>query len=255
MKDTYMNLYTKLTKLQWLLQRGHMQNQAEHGPMGDSSRGQGRVLAMLKLQPEITTKDLSYLLGIRQQSLNELLNKLEKGGYVARVPSESDRRVMIVTLTDKGKSEEPPKADFSNIFGCLTEEEQATFSEYLDRMIAALEQQLGVEENDEMYQWMNAARERMDPDKFERLIAMHGGFRHPRGGSRQRDDDCFRHGPHDRGPHGKGPHNHGPHGRGRGAAPKDMPGSERFDPDYDGPLPDERADDPISSTPQDAEKE
>lgn len=48
--------------------------------------------------------DLSYLLGIRQQSLN----KLEKSGYVERRPSEADRRVMVVHLTEKGKTIQQP---------------------------------------------------------------------------------------------------------------------------------------------------
>ncbi len=52
--------------------------------------------------------DLSYLLGIRQQSLNEPLNKLEKSGYVERRPSEEDRRVMVVHLTEKERTIQLP---------------------------------------------------------------------------------------------------------------------------------------------------
>lgn len=59
MEDRYTELYEKLSKLQWLLQRHHLQNHAEHVPMADPTRGQGRVLAMLKMQSEISTKDLS----------------------------------------------------------------------------------------------------------------------------------------------------------------------------------------------------
>ena len=94
MDDLYTGIYEKLSTLQWLMKRRQMFSQAEAGPFADATRGQGRVLAMLKIQPEIATKDLSYLLGIRQQSLNELLNKLEKSGYVERRPSEADKRVM-----------------------------------------------------------------------------------------------------------------------------------------------------------------
>ena len=42
--------------------------------------------AMLRLKSKITAKDLSYILGIRQQSLNETLQKLEKEGYIVRTP-------------------------------------------------------------------------------------------------------------------------------------------------------------------------
>lgn len=174
MENTYTELYEKLARLQWLLHRAHIQTHTARGPMGDPTRGQGRVLTMLKLQPEISTKDLSYLLGIRQQSLNELLNKLEKAGYVTRTPSDEDRRVMLVKLTEKGKSEQQEKADFSDIFDCLSAEEQTNFSNYLDRIIAALEEQFGDEPDKDMYDWMSNARERLG-DKFEQLMAMRGG--------------------------------------------------------------------------------
>ena len=76
MSDIYFDIYEKLSTLQWLMKRHQMFCQAESGPFADTTRGQGRILAMLKIQPEIATKELAYLLGIRQQSLNELLNKL-----------------------------------------------------------------------------------------------------------------------------------------------------------------------------------
>jgi DNA-binding MarR family transcriptional regulator len=126
---------------------------------------------MLKMQSEITTKDLSYLLGIRQQSLNELLNKLEKGGYVTRVPLQADKRVMVVQLTEKGKNEQYLETDFSNIFGCLSKDEQIMFGEYLDRVISALEIQLPIEEED-VSNWMQTARSRMGDGRFERMMSM-----------------------------------------------------------------------------------
>lgn len=70
--------YEKLSTLQWQMKRCQVFSRAKSGSFADSTRGKGRILAMLKIQPKITTKDLSYLLGIWQQSLNELLNKLKK---------------------------------------------------------------------------------------------------------------------------------------------------------------------------------
>lgn len=174
--DTYTDLYEKLMRLRWLLQRQRMQGYAGHGPCADPTRGQGRVLAMLKLQPEISTKDLSYLLGIRQQSLNELLNKMEKSDYVERIASEADRRVMMVRLTEKGRSEKQAGAEVPGIFDCLSPEEQEVFGGYLDRIIAALEEQVGAEpDNEEWEGWIQAARSRMGEEQFERLMAMRCG--------------------------------------------------------------------------------
>ncbi len=228
MEHKFTELFEKLSTLQWLLQRHHLQKHAEHGPMADPTRGQGRVLAMLKMQSEISTKDLSYLLGIRIQSLNELLNKLEKGGYITRIPSEADRRVMLVQLTEKGKNEQQPRPDFENIFNCLSEEEQTMFGEYLDRVIAALEAQLGDYEDDERLAWMHSARERMGNERFETMF-MRGG-RHAFG----RGEDFYgrQHGRHGNA-HGAGRfepgcddprlHGHGPDFFGKGAGSRPAP--------------------------------
>nr|WP_288753248.1 MarR family transcriptional regulator [uncultured Anaerostipes sp.] len=54
----------------------------------------------------MATKDMAYLLGMKQQSLNELLKKFEKNGYVKRKPSKEDKRVMIVCLTEEGEKVE-----------------------------------------------------------------------------------------------------------------------------------------------------
>lgn len=94
-------LYDKLTRLQWLLHKQQIKTHTMGGPMADTSRGQGRILAVLKMKDGISTKDLSYLLGIRTSSLNELLAKLEKSGYITREPSKKDKRVMLIYLTDR----------------------------------------------------------------------------------------------------------------------------------------------------------
>lgn len=204
MDDIYTAIYEKLSTLQWLMKRRQMFSQAESGTFADSTRGQGRILAMLKIQPEIATKDLAYLLGIRQQSLNELLNKLEKNGYVERKPSEKDRRVMVVHLTEKGKEAQEPETNYQEFLGCLSAEELQQFGEYLDRIIAAFRTGAG-EDEDTMADWMDKARERMGDEHFEQLMSM-----------RERAFGSF----------------------GRGAKPDNIPGAERFSPDYDGPVPD-----------------
>ena len=139
MDDEYITIYEKLTNLSGLIKRYQMFKQSNFGPFADSMRGQGRILAMLKIQPEIKIKDLSYLLGIRQQSLSELLNKLEKGGYIERKISNEDKRVVIINLTEKGKNVESPETSYHEFFDCLTSEELKQFEEYLDRIIVAFD--------------------------------------------------------------------------------------------------------------------
>ena len=205
MNDIYLDVYEKLSTLQWLMKRHQMFCQAESGPFADTTRGQGRILAMLKIQPEIATKELAYLLGIRQQSLNELLNKLEKNGYVERKPSENDKRVMIVHLTEKGQQLQQPETDYQKIFDCLLPEELQQLSQYLDRIIEAFQSQTGnASAENEWIDRMSKARERMGDEHFEQLMSMRErAFGHMR-------------------------------------PPKDIPGAERFSENYTGPAPERR---------------
>ncbi len=140
-------LIDQFVRASMLLKRFRQMNMRRSSPIADPNRGQGRVLALLSLQPEISQKDLAYLLGIRNQSLSELLSKMEKAGYVTKEPSEADKRVMNVRLTDEGReaasqSQEQQK-DFSDIFDCLDEEEQQNLSDYLSRLILELENEVG----------------------------------------------------------------------------------------------------------------
>ena len=125
------------------------------GSFSDPHRGQGRVLALLKMQPEISQKDIAFLLDMKNQSLSELLTKLEKSGFITRMQSEADRRVMKIKLTKEGKNAaqqaEQDKQDCSQIFDCLGEDERKNLSEYLARIIAELEKQMGGEPDAEAW--------------------------------------------------------------------------------------------------------
>ncbi|MDR1413222.1 MAG: MarR family transcriptional regulator [Actinomycetes bacterium] len=143
MDDVTVDLYEKLAYLQRLLQVRKLRTHRAAGVTADPTRGQGRVLALLKLQPEITSRDLAYLLGIRPASLNELLGKLEKGGFITRRPDQNDRRLVMVQLTDKGRAQEQDRPDEDSLFAPLSDAEQQTLGGYLDRMIAALEDEMG----------------------------------------------------------------------------------------------------------------
>ena len=172
----YSDLYEKTARLQWLLQKHQAQRYAELGAMSDPARGQGRILSLLKMQDAVSTKDLSSILGIRVSSLNEMLAKLEKNGYIQREQSEDDRRVMVVKLTDKGRKSEQSKPDFANMFSCLSEEEQLVFGQFLDRIIAALEEEAG-DSFDFISAKMDAFREKFGDEMFEMMKKkwMHGG--------------------------------------------------------------------------------
>ena len=144
MSEREMNdLLEKLHRVESLMHRYQAFSMRAYGPQGTPHRGQGRVLALLKLQPEISQKDLAYLLGMRQQSVSELLAKLGQKGYITRTPSPDDRRTTIVKLTEEGKAAAEQTGQsgpgMEKIFASLSDEEQANLSDYLDRLAEALE--------------------------------------------------------------------------------------------------------------------
>jgi DNA-binding MarR family transcriptional regulator len=175
-----------LRRLSWLLQRqDRMRGFSRPDPVADPSQGQGRILAMLKLRDGVSTKDLSYLLGIRTSSLNEALAKLEKAGLARREASQADRRVMLVKLTKKGRNAEQREVVSPDVYSCLTAQEQADLCAYLDRVIAALERELGPD-SPEAFERMMDARERLGMARFDRAGDRGGGGRGWPGGDLRR---------------------------------------------------------------------
>jgi DNA-binding MarR family transcriptional regulator len=134
---------SQLVEMGRYLHRLHRRGTA---PWGDPRHGQGRVLAILKLKPEISQRELSYLLDMSKQGLAELLAKLENRGLITREPSPTDRRVMMVRLTADGRdaSNELGRRDAVavSVLADFTDDEAAQLSIYLDRIIGHLSEQI-----------------------------------------------------------------------------------------------------------------
>lgn len=220
------DLFAKFARIGELMHRQRHWNHRAHGPAGDPHRGQGRVMALLKMQPEISQKELSYLLDIRPQSLGELLAKLERGGYIERSPSASDRRGMDIKLTEAGLAAAEQSAAAEESFTSLSREEQAALGGYLDKIIAELEQSQGARRADSGCDCGGPHEHRHEhgeehgrPHGKECRARHHHGMAHGHGGHgreegcgmREHGEDGFDARPHPRHGHG-GPR----HGRGCG---------------------------------------
>jgi DNA-binding MarR family transcriptional regulator len=189
-------------------------------PWRDPRHGQGRVLALLKIKPEMTQRELTYLMGMSRQSIAELLRKLENQGLVERQPSAEDRRTVIVSLTEAGKAtdqgDDPDGPAIGRVLDCLSDEEVANLVDYLGRIIERLEEESGedFEQRREMIErfWQGRGEDPRRRGGFPGFGPW-GGW--PDGGESQE------HGPHGHGPHGHGPHGHGPRGPRWGEGPWD----------------------------------
>lgn len=169
----YEDLFEKYMTVRQMTEAVHKKN-CKHGDMGDGMRGRGRVLSLLRLRDGVSTKDIAEVMGIRVTSLNEVLGKMEGDGLVERIPSEDDKRIMLVTLTEKGRTVELPKRKMPKLlFDIFDEEEQAQLDGYFDRMIESLEKELG----EDAASVMHKARER-----HAELFGHGHGHGHGRGG-------------------------------------------------------------------------
>ncbi len=142
MSELRTTINEQLQQLQMLMHRAMFHH---FGKMHSPHRGQGRVLAILKLKPEISQKELTYLLNMSKQAVAELIAKLEKNDYVSRKPSEEDKRILMINLTEKGSKAaedvDENTLETTKVFDCFNDNELAIFSEFLARIIKRCEEQ------------------------------------------------------------------------------------------------------------------
>ncbi len=119
--------------------------------MKSITKGQGRLIALLKRKDKISTKELSEILNISVTSLNETLNKLEQKNFIRKVPSQKDKRVLLIELTEEGRNLKFKYPEDIDIFDTLSDEEKDLLNDYLNRLILELHDKF-MEENPEKYE-------------------------------------------------------------------------------------------------------
>jgi DNA-binding MarR family transcriptional regulator len=106
MKDLSMDEYRALAEFRYQIRRflGFSEEQVRAAGMEPQ---QHQLLLAIKGLPDgvtATIGELAERLQLRHHSTVELVNRLEKLGFVARAASEQDRRQVIVHLTHSGAS-------------------------------------------------------------------------------------------------------------------------------------------------------
>ena len=110
----------------------------------DLSPATGLVLSILAdSETPVSPKDIADRLIISRASVTSLLDSLEKRGFVKRQPHRSDRRMLLVELTDSGRKVanrfRPIVHQHQKIWlNALNEKEQEQLIEMLQRLQASL---------------------------------------------------------------------------------------------------------------------
>jgi DNA-binding MarR family transcriptional regulator len=105
--------------------------------------GQGRILFALWQKDGVPMKELSKKTLLRKSSMSELLDNLERAGYVTRVQSEEDRRKTLIKLTEKTRKLQNTyiklSAEMTQVFyKGFTSDEIDDLESYLHRILANL---------------------------------------------------------------------------------------------------------------------
>ena len=134
-----------LAQLSFLIQGLLERRAAEH----DLSIVQTRLLGVLRDRTP-TMNELARFLGLDKSSVTGLVDRAERRGLVARVPSATDRRAVLVSLTDEGQSFVSQaaaafEADVTALLSRLPPRESATLSRIVSRLLVTHASDQGID--------------------------------------------------------------------------------------------------------------
>jgi DNA-binding MarR family transcriptional regulator len=104
---------------------------------------QGRILFALWKKDEIPITELAGKTLLSKSTLTSMLDRLAEAGFIIRIPSEKDRRTILIKRTEKDRRLESKYAQVSDemtnlFYKGFASEEIDTFEEYLKRILANL---------------------------------------------------------------------------------------------------------------------
>lgn len=105
---------------------------------------QGRILYVLWQKEGVTISQLSAQTSLANTTLTSMLDRMEQSGLIFRKPSPSDRRALLIRLTDKAHA---LKQDYDRIsqqmneryYLGFTDAEVCQFEGYLQRVLDNLQ--------------------------------------------------------------------------------------------------------------------
>lgn len=100
---------------------------------------QGRIMFVLWRNDNISINELAKHTSLGKSTLTSMLDRLEKSGYIRRIPSKEDRRKIMIERTEKDKSFQKLYVDISKDMSSLyfkgfSKEEIRQFEDYLTRI-------------------------------------------------------------------------------------------------------------------------
>jgi len=104
---------------------------------------QGRIMFPLWKEDGISIVKLTKETALTKSTLTSMLDRLEEAGYLQRVPCKTDRRKILIYLTDEGKKLQERYLGVSRemtdlFYEGFTSSEIDVFERYLERLLENL---------------------------------------------------------------------------------------------------------------------
>jgi DNA-binding MarR family transcriptional regulator len=130
-----------LSKVHQLMGRVFNRLLREHGIEFNSA--QGRILFVLWERDGIPISELARATMLSKSTLTSMLDRLEEAGHLTRGPSPGDRRVTLITLTERNRQlrdryDQVSREMTELFYGGFSPDEIANFEGDLRRILANL---------------------------------------------------------------------------------------------------------------------
>ena len=102
-------------------------------------RGQGRIVETIAHHPNSSQREIAKIAHVKPGSLTEVLERLDRSGYIIRSRDSKDRRIIRVNLTQQGKEFRQSLITRRSQFGGMllsdvNDDERQQFVAVLDKM-------------------------------------------------------------------------------------------------------------------------
>jgi DNA-binding MarR family transcriptional regulator len=126
------------------LQGRAFEKMLKHSGIEAFNGAQGRILYVLWEHEKLSITEIGRLTSLAKTTLTSMLDRMEAGGLVERIPDKKNRRQIFVTITEKAKGYKQMYDQVSNEMNTLfyqdfTREEITDFENMLRKIIKNLE--------------------------------------------------------------------------------------------------------------------
>lgn len=137
--DKTEHLYTLIHKIHRKLRNPKLDSVDRH-LLPQVTKVQWWILKTLWERKQCTAGNLAETIGVRPGTMSQMLDRLEKAGFITRYADIADARVRIIRLTDKGhsifhKSESNFVEKLAGPLEYLTPQEQQTLIRLMEKLV------------------------------------------------------------------------------------------------------------------------